>query len=119
WITVFSVFTVSVFWSFQADLYTSEQSKRLFGFIGAGGSVGAIVGPMITRTLVEPIGIANLLLVASGMLIAAIVCAGRLEKAAAEAQATDPQFKAASANREKKVGGGVFEGFSLLFKSSY
>ena len=36
WITVFSVFTVSVFWSFMADLYSAEQSKRLFGFIGAG-----------------------------------------------------------------------------------
>lgn len=119
WITVFSVFTVSVFWSFQADLYSSEQSKRLFGFIGAGGSVGAILGPMITRTLVEPIGIANLLLVSSGMLIAAVVCSMRLENAAADARAADPQFKAASADRQKNVGGGVFEGFTLLFKSSY
>jgi len=119
WITVFSVFTVSVFWSFQADLYSSEQSKRLFGFIGAGGSVGAIIGPMITRTLVEPIGIANLLLVASGFLIASIFCAARLEKASAAARAADPLFKAASADRQKKVGGGMFEGFPLLFKSSY
>lgn len=119
WITVFSVFTVSVFWSFQADLYSSEQSKRLFGFIGAGGSVGAILGPMITRTLVEPIGVANLLLVASSFLIAAVFCAARLEKASAAAQAADPQFKAASADRQKQVGGGMFEGFSLLFKSSY
>ncbi len=119
WITVFSVFTVSVFWSFQADLYTSEQSKRLFGFIGAGGSVGAILGPAITRYLVEPIGIANLLLVSSGMLILAVLCAGRLETAAQAAREADPDFKAASADRQKNVGGGMFEGFSLLFKSSY
>jgi AAA family ATP:ADP antiporter len=119
WITVFSVFTVSIFWSFQADLYSSEQSKRLFGFIGAGGSIGAILGPLITRTLVEPIGIANLLLVSSGLLIAAVVCAGRLERAAIEAHAATPEFKAASAERQKAVGGGVFEGFPLLFKSAY
>ena len=119
WITVFSVFTVSVFWSFQADLYTSEQSKRLFGFIGAGGSVGAILGPAITRYLVEPIGIANLLLVSSGMLILAVLCAGRLETAAQAAREADPDFKAASADRQNNVGGGMFEGFSLLFKSSY
>ncbi len=62
WITVFSVFTVSVFWTFMADLYSSEQSKRLFGFIGAGGSIGSILGPLITKHLVEPIGVANLLL---------------------------------------------------------
>ena len=45
WITVFSVFTVSVFWSFMSDLYSSEQSKRLFGFIAAGGSLGIDTGP--------------------------------------------------------------------------
>jgi len=119
WITVFSVFTVSVFWSFMADLYSSEQSKRLFGFIGAGGSVGSILGPQITRHLVEPIGVANLLLIAGALLIAAVVCANRLEKAAAEAQAANPDFKAASAGRQKAVGGGMFDGFPLLFKSSY
>ncbi|MEO8315904.1 MAG: MFS transporter, partial [Pseudomonadota bacterium] len=62
WTTVFSVFTVSVFWSFMADLYSSEQSKRLFGFIGAGGSIGSILGPLIVKQLVGPIGVANLLL---------------------------------------------------------
>ncbi len=119
WITVFSVFTVSVFWSFQADLYSSEQSKRLFGFIGAGGSIGSILGPMITKYLVQPIGVANLLLIAAGLLCAAVVCANRLESAAVEAQASTPDFQAASANRQKAVGGGMFDGFSLLFKSSY
>jgi AAA family ATP:ADP antiporter len=119
WITVFSVFTVSVFWSFMADLYSSEQSKRLFGFIGGGGSVGALLGPLITRQLVEPVGVANLLLISSVLLIIAVVCANRLEKAAAQAQAANPDFRAASAGREKAVGGGMFDGFPLLFKSSY
>lgn len=119
WITVFSVFTVSVFWSFQADLYSSEQSKRLFGFIGAGGSVGAIVGPALTRQLVEPIGVANLLLVSSCLLIAAVFCSMALEKAAAASRADSPEFRAASADRQKSVGGSVWEGFPLLFKSSY
>jgi AAA family ATP:ADP antiporter len=120
WTTVFSVFTVSIFWSFMAELYSSEQSKRLFGFIGAGGSLGAIAGPYLTGALVEPIGVANLLLVASTLLIAAVVCANRLEKAAADAQAETPEFRSASSTREKgPVGGGMFEGFPLLFKSRY
>ena len=120
WITVFSVFTVSVFWSFMSDLYSSEQSKRLFGFIGAGGSIGSILGPVITRQLVEPIGVANLLLVASGLLVLAVVAANRLEGAAATLQAATPGFQAASAGRQKQpVGGGMFDGFGLLFKSPY
>ncbi len=120
WITVFSVFTVSVFWSFMSDIYSAEQSKRLFGFIGAGGSIGSILGPVLTRQLVGPIGVANLLLVASLLLIAAVVSANRLEGAAAEAQAATPGFKAASAGRQKHaVGGGMFDGFALLFKSPY
>jgi ATP:ADP antiporter, AAA family len=120
WITVFSVFTVSVFWSFMSDLYSAEQSKRLFGFIGAGGSIGSILGPVITRQLVEPIGVANLLLIASALLVAAVLCANRLEGAAAAAQAATPGFQAASAGRQKQaVGGGMFDGFALLFRSPY
>jgi len=120
WITVFSVFTVSIFWSFLSDIYSSEQSKRLFGFVAAGGSVGSILGPYLTRSLVAPIGVHNLLLVAGGLLIAAVVCANRLEAAAPSLQAADPDFVAASAGRAKKaVGGGVFDGFGLLFKSPY
>ena len=48
WISVFVLFAVSVFWSFMADLYSSEQGKRLYGFIAAGGSAGALAGPALT-----------------------------------------------------------------------
>ena len=48
WVSVFNLFAVAVFWSFMADLFTSEQGKRLFGFIGAGGTAGALLGPVIT-----------------------------------------------------------------------
>lgn len=119
WITVFSVFTVSLFWSFMADIYSSEQSKRLFGFIGGGGSIGVILGPIITRQLVEPIGVANLLLVGGGLLLLVIFCSRRLEAAVRDLQ-SDPNFQAASASKQKNpVGGGMFDGFTLLFKSSY
>ncbi|MEY4763003.1 MAG: hypothetical protein RLZZ200_2859 [Pseudomonadota bacterium] len=120
WITVFSVFTVSIFWSFLSDIYSGEQSKRLFGFVAAGGSVGSILGPVLTRNLVAPIGVHNVLLVAVVLLVAAIWCANRLEKASPALQAADPEFVAASAGRgAKSVGGGVFDGFRLLFKSPY
>jgi hypothetical protein len=61
-------------------------------------------------------GPANLLLFAVGFLVLAVICANRLEAAAAEVRAASPGFQAASAAREKEpVGGGVFEGFIWLF----
>src|SRR4051794_9176422 len=51
WVSVFNLFAVAVFWSFMADLFTAEQGKRLFGFIGAGGTAGAPLGPGITLPL--------------------------------------------------------------------
>src|SRR5512140_2582035 len=48
WISVFVLFAVSVFWSFMADLFSSEQGKRLFAYIAAGGSAGALAGPAVT-----------------------------------------------------------------------
>src|SRR6201998_3732033 len=48
WVSVFNLFAVAVFWSFMADLFDSEQGKRLFGFIGAGGTAGSLLCPAIT-----------------------------------------------------------------------
>jgi AAA family ATP:ADP antiporter len=64
WISVFNLFAVSVFWSFMADLFNSEQGKRLFALIAAGGTAGALAGPTLTVWLVQPPGAANLLLIA-------------------------------------------------------
>src|SRR3954468_17503623 len=68
WISVFNLFAVSVFWSFMADLFSSEQAKRLFGFIAAGGSAGALAGPALTVLLAGTLGPVNLLVVAALLL---------------------------------------------------
>jgi ATP:ADP antiporter, AAA family len=117
WTAIFNVFAVSVFWSFMADLYTSEQSKRLFGFIAAGGSLGTLLGPLLTRQLAEPLGPVNLLLISAVLLQLAILCVRGLEKAA---PAVHAGISAQKTQEEKKaVHGGVLDGFALLFKSSY
>ncbi len=64
WVSVFNLFAVAVFWSFMADLFDAEQGKRLFGFIGAGGTAGALLGPVITIALSVPLGPTNLLIAA-------------------------------------------------------
>src|SRR5438552_6735894 len=63
WTSVFNLFVVSVFWAFMVDVFSTEQGKRLFGFISVGGTLGAIVGAAITATLVQKIGRLNLLLI--------------------------------------------------------
>src|SRR4029079_7919554 len=80
WVSVFSLFAVAVFWSFMADLFDSAQGKRLFGFIGAGGTAGALLGTALTIALSEPLGPANLLLVALALLEVAVLCVHRLER---------------------------------------
>ena len=62
WVSLFSLFHVSVFWSLMADLYNKEQSKRLFGFIAVGASAGAIIGPLIAAAAVSVTGSETLML---------------------------------------------------------
>jgi AAA family ATP:ADP antiporter len=112
WISVFNLFAVSVFWSFMADLWSSEQGKRLFGFIAAGGSAGALLGPIITVSLAKAIGPANLLVVAAVLLEVAVFCAARLER---EADVGEPREAPARA----PIGGGWLAGLAMVLRSPY
>jgi len=78
WLSVFNLFVVSVFWSFMVDIFNREQSRRLFGLIAAGGSMGAITGPAVTAKLAQVVGIFNLLLVSAAMLSLALLSIWRL-----------------------------------------
>lgn len=107
WISVFNMFAVSLFWALMADLFSVQGSKRRFGMIAAGGSAGAIVGPLITASLAERLGPAPLLLVAAALLgVAAVVVAwlGRQVEADAE-------------QAPGGLGGRWWEGVTLLFRS--
>ena len=74
WVSVFNLFIVSVFWSFMADVFSTDGARRLFGFISAGGSLGAISGPLFTATTVKGLGVASLLLVSAALLLTAVGC---------------------------------------------
>ena len=111
WVSVFNLFAVAVFWSFMADLFTSEQGKRLFGFIGAGGTAGALLGPVVTIWLSAPLGPVNLLIVASAFLELAVLCVHRIERVADGPTEVDPQ--------QQRVGGSAFAALSELIRSPY
>ena len=78
WVAVFNLFAVTVFWSFMADVFDNAHAKQVYGYIGAGGTIGALVGPAITRFLVGPVGVANLLLVSAGFLTICLFCIMKL-----------------------------------------
>jgi AAA family ATP:ADP antiporter len=110
WLSVFNLFVVSVFWSFMVDLFDHEQGRRLFGFIAAGGSAGAIVGPALTALLAVPLGPVNLLPISAVLLFAAVVCIQLLSR-----QAATP----ARPTGEAALGGSVWAGLTALVRSPY
>jgi AAA family ATP:ADP antiporter len=123
WISVFNLFAVSVFWSFMADLFASEQGKRLFGFIAAGGSAGALLGPALTVGLAAPLGPVNLLFVAALFLELAVLCAHRLELAGSgrgsAAAGTAEQAPPKQQAEATAIGGGWLAGIAMLLRSPY
>jgi ATP:ADP antiporter, AAA family len=114
WLSVFSLFAVAVFWSFMADLFTAEQGKRLFGFIGAGGTAGGLLGPLITIGLSVPLGAVNLLIAAAVLLELAVFCAYRLERAA-----TGGAGQSGAHAEPRPVGGSAFAALPELIRSPY
>ncbi len=112
WVSVFNLFVVSVFWSFMADLFGNERGKRLFGFIAAGGTAGALLGPAITTFLAVPLGPLNLLLVSAAFLEMAVQCIRRLVDMPGLGGEKDSAAEAA-------VGGGILDGAVRVFRSPY
>jgi AAA family ATP:ADP antiporter len=108
WVTVFNVFSVSVFWSFMADVFTSEEARKYYGYIGAAGTIGAFTGPIITRTLAERVGLANLMLVSAGFLAVCMLCLFRLRRRAVQRESR------LGRDNESAMGGDILAGLKLI-----
>ena len=80
WLSVFSLYHLSVFWTFMSGLYNKEQAKRLFAIIAMGATAGAIAGPAIAALFADRIGNLNLLLIAAFLLMLPLAIIGRLEQ---------------------------------------
>lgn len=73
WVGIFNLMIVAQFWSFANDLYTKEQGERLFAIVAVGASFGAVLGAKIAGWLIPVLGLPQLLLVAAGLLVLAVV----------------------------------------------
>jgi len=110
WLSVFNLFVVSIFWSFMADIFRPGQAQRLFGFIMAGGSLGAMAGSWITTVLVLKLGSRNMMMAAAACLLVATVLAvvlGRYTRRQHHDQPTEV------------IGGSIWEGAAHVFRSEY
>lgn len=104
WLSVYNLFVVSVMWSVMADSWKPEQGKRLFGFIAAGGSAGALVGPPVSGLFANYAP--ELVLAAAVLLELATQCMRRLPVVA-------------GAVGEKRVGGGILDGLKRALSNPF
>ncbi|WP_027072812.1 MULTISPECIES: MFS transporter [unclassified Luteimonas] len=109
WLTVFNLFAVAVFWSFMADVYSNAEARRYYGYIGAAGTVGAFLGPVLTGLLVQRLGIANMMLVSCALLAVCMLCILRLRPYAVQREQADGRRSG-----EVPMGGEVWAGLKLV-----
>jgi AAA family ATP:ADP antiporter len=115
-ISVVNLFVVSVFWSSLLELFNPGQTKRLFGFIAAGGTAGALVGPMLTDLTVTRIGNGGVLIMGAGLFSLAIVMQRILMRVRAHSEWGRNELNPVN---DRPMGGNPFAGVTLLLKSPY
>ena len=117
WLSVFSLFHVSVFWSFMSGLFSKEQAPRLFAVIGSGAMLGSLAGPTIAGFFSEDIGFMNLMLVSAAMLLVPVPIIAKLE----QLKATDLGNAGLDADlsEAKRLGRNPFSGFMLFVSNPY
>ncbi|WP_027173354.1 MFS transporter [Methylobacterium sp. 10] len=116
WLSIFNLFVVSVFWATIVDVFSTEQGKRLFGFIAAGATLGAIAGSATTAILARDVPTWALLIGAALLLEAAVFSMrglARLSDRLNQAPATG------DAAPSEAIGGSAFAGITRTFQSPY
>jgi len=114
WTSVFNLFVVSVFWALMVDVFDSEQSKRLFGFIAAGATLGGITGASVTAAFARSVPAIYLLLGSALLLELSVFCVRRLSRLA-EALQHRPEIRPG----QSSIGGSALSGLTHAFKSPY
>ena len=113
WISIFNLFVVSVFWALIVDIFSTEQGKRLFGFIAAGATIGAIAGSGLTASLARSVPVTFLLIDSVLLLEVAVYSVRHLSRLAGTLDA-EPASAA-----DQAIGGNVLAGITHPFKSAY
>jgi AAA family ATP:ADP antiporter len=115
WLSVFNLFVISIAWSLMADILNADQGHRLFGQVAAGASLGGLTGPLLSGLLVGPLGHGGLLLLSTGLLLTTLIAARQLlvwrDRHGSPQERDDPP--------ERRIGGSIWAGLTLILRSSY
>ncbi|MDQ6913020.1 MAG: MFS transporter [Verrucomicrobiota bacterium] len=111
WVSVFNLFATTLFWAFMTDLFTAEQGKRLFGFIAIGGSLGAILGPLVPTFLVNRFSTGIFCLMSAVMFEIAAQCVRFFP--------TEFREERQASTAEKPMGGNIWDSVTHIFRSPY
>lgn len=117
WLSVFSLFHASVFWSFMSGTFSRTQAPRLFAIIAAGASVGSIAGSTVSGFFAKEIGVMNLMLVSAGLLLLTLPIIGRL-RVLKQTELGNQDLKA-DLSEAKRLGKNPFAGFWLFIRNPY
>ena len=119
WFSVFNLFSTMVFWALMVDRFSLEQSKRLFGVVAVGGTLGAIFGPWFAWNFVDVVGTANLILIAVGFLVLAVGMATMVARLQPESlsEAAHDRDAPPVVREEEVIGGSAWEGFRAVVRS--
>ena len=113
WVGIFNMLVIAQFWSFANDIYTPEQGNRLFAIVGFGQTLGAILGGVVARQLIGPLGVYQLMLVAAGILLVYLVITRTVNRRARRLAAEGEMARAAEAPLDRRGG------FELVLRDRY
>jgi ATP:ADP antiporter, AAA family len=117
WFSVVNLFMISVFWTLVSDIFSASQATRLFALIAAGGSTGAIAGPLVIRFTVRATGLSGQLLIAAVGFLIVIVLIHLLMREKARLRATGEAGQPTTLDHDLE--GRALDGFRELLRSSY
>lgn len=126
WLSAINLFINSIFWAFMVDLFSVEQGKRMFAFIGIGGTTGALAGgwatnriSAFTESVYLPVG---LMVIGAAFFVMAIVLMLTLDRRAARSKHSRLGEAAASpgaASGPSGIGGNFWDGATAVVRSPY
>ena len=125
WLSAINLFINSLFWAFMVDIFNVDQGKRMFAFIGIGGTLGALVSGWatsyisgITDSVYLPVG---LMLTGAVLFVAAIAVMLTLDRAAVSSSHSHlgDSGAAPAIVPGERIGGNFWDGATAIVVSPY
>jgi AAA family ATP:ADP antiporter len=126
WLTTINLFVNSLFWAFMVDLFNVDQGKRMFAFIGIGGTLGALAGGWATNQIsgmTESVFLPpGLMLTGAAFFGLSILIMLRLDSvaiASEHSRLTVDSTRPSRTDAREAIGGKAWDGITEILQSPY